>query len=492
MEWLVPYVEALPNWAQYALLALDYGIRIAAIGIIPGRRRPTAAMAWLLAIFFIPLVGLALFLLIGTNKLNEKRTKKQQQVTKHIMAESEGFEENWSEVDAPEWVHKAAGLNRNLSGLPGVDGNTVRLHADYHDALAAMAADVRAAKSTVSVEFYILSVDSTTEDFFAALTEAVERGVTVRLLYDHIGSARVNGYRQTKKFLTESGIQFRRMLPINPFRNEWRRPDLRNHRKIVVIDQEIAYSGSLNMIEPEYRKKKNHTIGRQWVEVMARFEGPIAAEHLAVFATDWYIESGESLSDALKLHSEMSRPGHVTCQVVPSGPGFHTENNLRFFNMLFYAAKERISVTSPYFVPDDSLLTAMTTAALRGVDVELFVSEKGDQFMVDHAQRSYYEELMEAGVKIYRYPKPYVLHAKHITVDDTLAVIGSSNMDQRSFSLNAEVSVMMIGSEIVEQMRVIEDRYRSLSKPLDLEEWRARPRIGRFMDNVCRLTSGLQ
>lgn len=492
MEWLIPGFDALPHWAQYVIIGIDYAIRIAAIGIIPGRRRPTAAMAWLLAIFFIPVLGLALFLLIGTNKLNEKRTEKQKQVTRLIMAQSEGFEENWSEADAPAWVHQAACLNRNLSGLPGVDGNSVTLYPDYLEAIEAMTEEIRTAERYICVEFYILSYDDTTAAFFEAIKDAVARGVKVRLLYDHIGTARVSGYLKTKKFLRDSGIDFHRMLPINPFRNEWRRPDLRNHRKIVIIDENIAYSGSLNMIERGYRKRRNHKLGRQWVEVMARFEGPATAEHLAVFATDWYMESGESVANALKLHSDMRRPGHVTCQVVPSGPGYRMENNLRFFNVLFYAAKERISVTSPYFVPDDSLLMSMTSAAMRGVDVELFVSEKGDQFMVDHAQRSYYEELLEAGVKIYRYPAPYVLHAKHITVDDDLAVIGSSNMDQRSFSLNAEISVMMIGPDIVREMRKIEDEYRAVSKPLDLEAWRQRSRLSRYMDNVCRLTSGLQ
>ena len=137
--------------------------------------------------------------------------------------------------------------------------------------------------------------------------------------------------------------------------------------------------------------------------------------------------------------------------MVPSGPGFITENNLRLFNTLIYSAQHKISICSPYFVPDDSLLYAVTTAAQRGVDVELFVSEKGDQFLVHHAQQSYYEALLEAGVRIYLYKAPFVLHAKHFTIDDEVAVLGSSNMDMRSFSLNLEVSVMLLGEDIVKQ-----------------------------------------
>ena len=178
--------------------------------------------------------------------------------------------------------------------------------------------------------------------------------------------------------------------------------------------------------------------------------------------------------------------------MVPSGPGFVTENNLRMFTTLLYSAQRRISITSPYFVPDESLLYAVTTAAQRGVDVELFVSEVGDQFMVYHAQRSYYQALLEAGVRIYLYPAPYVLHAKHFTVDEDVAVIGSSNMDLRSFALNYEVSVMLLGAPIVAGMSRVQDTYRSLSRELTIEEWQGRSRGSRYVDNVMRLTSALQ
>ncbi len=177
---------------------------------------------------------------------------------------------------------------------------------------------------------------------------------------------------------------------------------------------------------------------------------------------------------------------------MPSGPGFPNENNLRLFNTLIYGAQQRLSITSPYFVPDESLLYAITTAAQRGVAVELFVSEKGEQFMVSHAQGSYYRFLLEAGVRIFQYPYPYVLHAKHFSVDDHTAVIGSSNMDIRSFNLDFEVSMMCTGPSFVAQMREVEDTYRSLSRELTREEWSKRPLSERWFDNVMRLTSAVQ
>ena len=178
--------------------------------------------------------------------------------------------------------------------------------------------------------------------------------------------------------------------------------------------------------------------------------------------------------------------------MIPSGPGFATENNLRAFTTLLYSAQRRLSITSPYFVPDESLLYAVTTAAQRGIDVELFVSEAGDQFMVYHAQRSYYEALLRAGVRIFMYPAPYVLHSKFFTVDDDVAVLGSSNLDMRSFGLNYEVSLMIPDPEVVSRVREVEDTYRGLSRELTLEEWLTRSRGSAYADNVMRLTAALQ
>ena len=185
-------------------------------------------------------------------------------------------------------------------------------------------------------------------------------------------------------------------------------------------------------------------------------------------------------------------PHMLDCQVVPSGPGFEGENNLRLFNALLYYAQDRIIITSPYFVPDESMLYAITTAAQRGLDVQLFVSEIGDQPLVYHAQRSYYEALLRAGVTIWLYREPTVLHAKHFTIDDDVSVIGSSNMDMRSFTLNLEISVMIRGASFVRALRDVEAGYRAKSRQLTLEEWQARPFRSKVLDNIARLTAAVQ
>jgi cardiolipin synthase len=177
--------------------------------------------------------------------------------------------------------------------------------------------------------------------------------------------------------------------------------------------------------------------------------------------------------------------------VVPSGPGYDTENNLRLFLSLIYGATEKVILTSPYFVPDEAMVYAITSACQRGLEVQLFVSEIGDQFMVWHAQRSYYTALLEAGVRIFLYPAPFILHSKHFSIDDDVAVIGSSNMDIRSFSLNNEVSLMVRGESFVAGMREVEQGYRDAGRELTLEEWRREPAKATFLDGLMRLTSAL-
>jgi cardiolipin synthase len=281
------------------------------------------------------------------------------------------------------------------------------------------------------------------------------------------------------------------MMPVRPLKGQFQRPDLRNHRKILVVDGRIAFGGSQNLIEPGYNKEKNHKDSREYVELVARIEGPTVHALRAVFAKDWFIEARERIED-VDPSSGAEHPDGVAAQVLPSGPGYVTENNLRLFSALIYSAQKSLSITSPYFVPDEPLLYAVTTAARRGVAVELFVSEWGDQFMVSHAQCSYYQALLEAGVRIHLYPAPAVLHSKHFSIDDDVAVIGSSNMDLRSFALNHEVSMMLTGADIVARFRKVEDDYRALSRELTLEEWQQRSAWQRYLDNTLRLTAALQ
>jgi cardiolipin synthase len=496
----------LTSLLSVAAVLVHVAICVAAVCVIPGGRRPSTGMAWLLLILAAPLVGMLLFLLLGSTHVERRRHLKQVRVNERIHERTASVAELREDTPRLAYVASAARLNRQLGALPAVGGNAVELLPDYRSAILAMADAVRAATDYVHVEFYITAWDEVTEPFFDALVAATERGVTVRLLLDHLGSRGIPTYKTTVARLRGTRIDWRPMMPIDPLHGRLRRPDLRNHRKILVVDGDVAFAGSQNMIAASYDKPRNRQVGREWVDLSVRLQGPAVTALDAVFRTDWYSESDEvigvdesALSAAVGPPVPERRPDDtgrivdgVVCQVVPSGPGFPMENNLRLFTTLLYSAQQRISLTSPYFVPDESLLYAVTTAAQRGVSVELFVSAVGDQFMVYHAQRSYYDALLEAGVRIFRYPAPYVLHSKHFTIDDDVAVVGSSNMDMRSFALNYEVSLMLLGPEVVKRMRAVEDDYRALSSELTRDEWSGRSRGSRYVDNVMRLTAALQ
>jgi len=372
----------------------------------------------------------------------------------------------------------------------------------------------------VHVEYYIVSFDQTTKDFFRAMEDAVKRGVTVRVLLDHIASIRAAGHQRTFAELDRIGVKWSFMLPVQPLKGKYQRPDLRNHRKIVVVDGLVGYAGSQNLIDRTYNAPKNLKRGLMWQELVTRVQGPAVAALNAVFLSDWYSETDELLArraavepappvaqvpatvgavaQAVPRVAPASAPtlpaqaGSLFCQVLPSGPGYAGENNLRLFLALLFSAQRRVIITSPYFVPDEAMVYGITSACQRGVEVQLFVSELGDQGPVFHAQRSYYSELLRAGVRIFQYPAPYILHAKHVSVDDDVAVIGSSNMDIRSFLLDCEVMLLVQGRSFVEEMRGVEAKYRSVSKELTLEQWKAEPLKSTFLDGLARLTSALQ
>lgn len=475
-----------------AIIIIDLVIRVIAVIIVPRNRRPTAGMAWLLAIFFIPILGILLFLLIGNPKLPKHRREKQAEVDEFIRESTHGVERVSDSTTWPRWFDGVVRLNRNLGAMPLIGSNSASLIGEYQGSLDAMTEAIRSAERYVHVEFYIFAYDQTTAPFFDALGEAAARGVEVRVLLDHIASLRVKGYRKTLKRLDRMGVRWQLMLPVQPFKGRYQRPDLRNHRKILVIDGEVGFMGSQNIIDRSYNKPGNLRRGLKWKELVVRVEGPIVSGLEAIFITDWYLETGEAPMREIVPLGQEGAVQDLDCQVVPSGPGYNNENNLKLFLALMYAAEERIILTSPYFVPDEAMLRAISGATQRGVHVELFVSEIGDQALVYHAQRSYYEALLRAGVKIWLYQAPYILHSKHFTIDDDVAVIGSSNMDIRSFELNMEISLLVRGASFVREMRAVEDGYRSESRELTLDEWMTQPLRSTVLDNLARLTSALQ
>jgi cardiolipin synthase len=352
--------------------------------------------------------------------------------------------------------------------------------------------------------FYTVGYDDVTKPFFDAIERAQARGVTVRVLFDQVGTVRYSGYKELRSRLRAMGVDYHHVYPVLPWKGGWQRFDLRNHRKLLVVDGRAGWVGSQNVIARDYHKGGKPGERKLWQDIMLRLQGPMVIALDAVFRNDWYMITGVLIEDADEPTAqdyidELERArvlGAVEetydCQLVPSGPGYENENNLRIFVQLLYLARKRVVIATPYFAPDDSMLYAITTAAQRGVKVELYVSMKGDQFFIQHAQQSFYEQLLRAGVRIMRYEEPYILHAKHMTVDDEVSFVGSSNLDMRSFTLNAELMLLVYGRAFATRMHGVEESYRAASKELTLHEWLERPWYREAADNVARLTSVVQ
>jgi cardiolipin synthase len=487
MEW---------NWLTI-FGALSYLIGILALLIIPANRKPGEATAWLLLIFLAPILGAILFLLLGNPKLSKWRRDQQRAMNeriKELAEQAEQIPELAPVVDPPVQSRYEPFVNLigQLTGMPSMAGNTVELMPDYAGVVERIVKDIDTARRFVHLEYFMFADDKIGAPVIDALLRARERGVVCRVLIDHLGNLGYHG--PVVKKLHAAGIPVHQMLPAKPFDNQWNRIDLRNHRKIVVVDGSVGYTGSQNFVEDTYHKRSNIKKGIHYIELVARVTGPVVRELNSAFITDWYSETEELLdaSTAPEMRGRVPITGEVLCQVLPSGPGFDHNNNLMLFVELFHAARRRITIANPYVVPEETLLLALTSAAQRGVEVTLIVSEIGDQFLVYHAQGSYYEELLKAGVHIYRYRAPVILHSKSISIDDDIAVIGSSNMDIRSFQLNLEVTLVCYDTQVVADLRKIEAEYLRCSRPLQLETWQARPILTRFFDNLARLTSALQ
>jgi cardiolipin synthase A/B len=329
--------------------------------------------------------------------------------------------------------------------------------------------------------FYVFADDDATAPVIEALGRAAKRGVRCRVLADAIGSR--SGLRTLHPRLSQIGVEVHEMLPVSLW--PWRkaRVDLRNHRKIAVIDGEVGYAGSQNLVAAEF------TVGLAYEDLMVRVTGPVVLELQYVFAADWFVETNQVLDGETEFPGPKTT-GNVPAQALASGPAFPTQNNQRLFVALVHGARKRIVLTTPYFIPDEPLFQAMQTAALRGVEVHLVVSKKGDHFLVSLAQESYYEELLEAGVRVHRYRRNF-LHAKHLSVDNAVAVIGSSNLDIRSFALNAEVMLMLYDPGVAAQLATEQERYFADSRLLSLEAWRERRFRSKFAENLARLVSPL-
>lgn len=469
------------TWAAVHVTA-EWVIRLVMLVYVPQRRSPAAARSWLLLIFIFPYLGLILYSIFGRPYLPRQRIENLQRASELLRKNGRPvFDKYAARPELPGFFAEAVTLAENLGGYGVVGGNRVELLADYGGAIDRLVADIDSAAHHVHLVFYIFADDETGRRVADALARAVQRGAACRVLMDGLGSKRA--LKTLAPRMRAQGIEVIESLPVQFLRRKSARFDLRNHRKIAVIDGAIAFIGSQNLVNRDFKR------GIIYEELVARVTGPAVLELQAVFLTDYLTETNTNLRQP-DLFPPQQPAGSTAVQALPSGPGYPQANAQRLIVSLLHASQRRVVITTPYFIPDEPLLDAIKIAVLRGVEVHLIVSHAADQFLVCQAQRSYYDELLQAGVKVHLY-RDRLLHAKHLSFDDQVAVIGSSNLDMRSFLLNEEVVLIVHDSGVNAELARIQERYFAQADELTREEWRRRPWIRKVTENTARLVDSV-
>lgn len=489
-------------------------------------------LAWVMAILALPVVGALCYLALASPSL--KRTTRRKRL-RNLPVRSKASTRDWttaggasasrgraSEIGPPDST--GATVLHMASALTGLDawrGNEVTLLVDAEDAVGEMRAALLAAKRSIWIEFYIIKNDATGARFLDRLAERAREGLEVRLLYDALGSIGIDARRL--EALREAGGRVEAFLPFNPLRRRWA-INLRNHRKLVVVDGEIGFTGGMN-VGDEYSGRLGSRLTRQvkgqlqrlgagggggsgasgapdserreappedsqaetFRDTHLKIVGPAVADLAQIFAEDWSFATDEEL--ALPPPPPPCPEGEVVA-VVPSGPDQeHNASGLVFFSGVA-TARQRVWLTSAYFVPDHAMIAALISAALRGVDVRVLVPQKSDVALVDAAARSNFLVLLRGGVRVFLY-QPSVLHAKTMVVDGTWGMVGSANFDIRSFRLNFELGALVLGPHFAARMEARFKRDLEHSREVLAQELEARGFLERLRDGGARLVSPL-
>jgi cardiolipin synthase len=475
----------VPSWSE-VIFCLEWLVRLVMLPVVVRRKsQPAVALAWLTIIFLLPLVGLALYLLIGEVRLGARRVRRHARDV-DVVSRADRPDIQLRHVVQPEIekteqviVHVAD----HLGGLPVLGGNAAELMGETNHVIDRLVQDIDQARHHVHLLFYIFAADEVGERVVAALCRARARGVHCRLIADAVGSRRF--CRTLGPKLAKQGIEVAPALPVNPVRRLFARIDLRNHRKLAVIDGRVGYTGSQNIVRADYGKKG---VG-EWRDLMARLVGPSVSQLQSVFLEDWEFETGEFIDDP-QYFPPPGAQGPVALQVVPSGPN-HPTRVLRDLAVEgLHAARRRVIITTPYFVPDEALLVALRLAVVRGVQVDLIVPARSDQLLVGLAGQFFIDELLRHGVHVHLHQHG-LLHVKAMTVDEGFAMLGTANFDIRSFYLNFELNLLSYDADLNGLLRFYQTRYIQESKELDLPAWRGRGSLRQWGAQFAKLLSPL-
>ncbi len=481
-----PHVLSTIVLAGHWLIVVGLTIRVIT------RRSPVGvSIAWIAVMFSVPLVGAVLYLLFGEKRLGRRRVgrtavnsramKAWQADLPQVDLRQAGNER--SRADSRSLVH----LAQAVLGFPLQGGNRIALLDDYDAIVDAMLADIDTARESCNLSFYIWDARGRTAEVVEELIRAAQRGVACRALGDALGSRTFLDGESASR-LRDAGVQLLAALPTGPLPLLFARADLRNHRKILVIDNRVAYAGSQNLVDPQFFKQE--ALSGQWIDAMVRMVGPVAVSLNGVFELDWSVETRKAIRLPDAADATTVAPGGCAIQIAPSGPGLQPEAIHQLMLTAIFEAQREIVITTPYFVPDESIVIALTSAARRGVAVTLIVPARNDSLLVRYASVASFDDLLTAGVSVALF-RGGLLHTKSLTIDRRTSIFGSVNLDMRSMYLNFEISLFVHDVDFTARLLVLQHGYLRDSEPVCLQEWRRRPRWRKFTEDTFRLLGPL-
>lgn len=483
----------MENFYQILTIAgvLLYWLTLGAVAVrvVIKRRTIGVSFSWLLVIYFLPFIGIGAYLLFGELHLGKSRATRSKAMFRPY---GQWFAKLYQHPQHQPHCQSHYGVSisqlcDSQLAIPSLSGNNLILQNTPEQILNSIIADIDAAKESIIMEFYIWHPGGKADNVAQALISAALRGVKIKLLLDAAGSRQFFKSKWPSQ-LRSHGIQVVGALAVSPLRMFFRRLDLRLHRKIVVIDNTIGYTGSMNLIDPRYFKQ-TQGVG-QWIDVMVRITGPVVPIVSAVSAWDWEVETNQRELPQQPIDNPVLSSATSLVQVIPSGPGMPEEVIHQVLLQSLYEARRKIVITTPYFVPSENLLDALATAAHRGVDVNIIIPRKNDSTMVKWASRSFFGELLKAGVKIHQF-NGGLLHTKSVMIDDEHCLIGTVNMDMRSLWLNFELTLAVDDIVFAAKLAQLQQQYIDNAEQLNLARWQNRALYKRFIEHVFYLFSPL-
>ncbi|MFT4013380.1 MAG: cardiolipin synthase [Paracoccus sp. (in: a-proteobacteria)] len=483
---------AIPRWLGFhagmwtqGLVVLHYAVALAVSVrvLLRPRLEPSVRLSWILVIELVPLAGIIAYILFGEIRMRGAEVETMANVRSRL---SGLWRPSASLVtDPPYFAAPVIAANRATTGFGAVAGNHARLLPEDDDAIDDLVLAIDGAREHLHMLFYIWLDDASGRKIADAAIRAADRGVKVRAVIDAFGS-RAFGASESWRAMRAAGCECVEALPLGlPLLGGLtQRMDLRNHRKIVVIDHSLGFTGSRNCADTAFAVKPRYA---PWIDILLRIEGPVVRQMQAIFLQDWMSYSGEDLGDMLAMVPAAAEPGEIA-QVVATGPDDRQSSLSDCMASMIHAARDKLVITTPYYVPDASLDAAIRTAARRGVDVTMILPARNDSLVVQATSEGLYYGLVAAGVKLMLF-QDGLLHAKIISADGRMAMIGSANMDRRSFELNYEMNMLFVGEDLTRTLEQRQETYIQRSEQITLPEIRAWSVWRRLRNNLLALAA---